>query len=81
MSHATPEENAAFRAQWDETNARYKAQEDEKRSYLVALPAFPGAKGFCHPTILVKARDEREAREIVRHLRPTQHIGEIKKQG
>lgn len=26
MSHVTPEQNAEFRAQWDETNARYKAQ-------------------------------------------------------
>jgi hypothetical protein len=56
-------------------------QAEKARSrYLVALPAFRGATGFCHPTILVSARDQHEAVEIVRYLRPGQHIGDIKKQ-
>lgn len=46
--------------------------------YLVALPSFPGSKGFCHQTILVSAKDELDAVSIVRHLKPNRNIGEIK---
>lgn len=46
--------------------------------YLVALPCFQGQKGFNHPTILVSAKNERDALSLVRHLRPTSYIGDIK---
>lgn len=48
--------------------------------YLVALPIFPGRKGFNHPTILVSAKDENDARALVRHLKPQSNIGDIKVQ-
>ena len=47
--------------------------------YLVALPSFSNSKGFNHPTILVKAKSVEEAKEIVRHLKPKNNIGDIKK--
>lgn len=47
--------------------------------YLIALPIFRGDKGFNHPTILVSAKDERDAVALARHLRPHAHIGDIKK--
>lgn len=37
-----------------------------RKRYLVALPSFPGSKGFNCRTTLVSAVDEEEAREIVR---------------
>lgn len=46
--------------------------------YLVALPTFRGSKGFNHPTILVSAKDENDARALVRHLKPHDNIGDIK---
>lgn len=46
--------------------------------YLIALPCFPKSKGFNHPTILVSAKNESEAIAIARHLRPGDHIGDIK---
>ena len=46
--------------------------------YLIALPTFKGSKGFNHPTILVKALDENDARAIVRHLKPSANIGDIR---
>ena len=46
--------------------------------YLVALPIFPGSKGFNHPTILVSGKDENDARALVRHLKPHDNIGDIK---
>lgn len=46
--------------------------------YLVALPCFQGSKGFCHRTILVRAKDESDCIALVRHLRPNDNIGEIK---
>lgn len=46
--------------------------------YLIALPCFPGGKGFCHPTILVSGKDKRDAIAIVRHLRPHANIGDVK---
>ena len=49
-----------------------------KRKYLVALPNFPNAKGFCHRTILVSAIDETNAISLIRHLKPNDNIGEIK---
>ena len=49
------------------------------RKYLIALPCFPNAKGFNHPTILVSAKNERDAKVLARHLRPNVNIGEIKR--
>lgn len=46
--------------------------------YLFALPIFRGEKGFNHRTILVSAKDERDARALVRHLRPHDNIGDMK---
>jgi hypothetical protein len=46
--------------------------------YLIALPCFPNSKGFCYPTILVKATDKTSAIALVKHLRPNANIGEIK---
>lgn len=46
--------------------------------YLIALPCLPGAKGFCHRTILVSAKSERDAISIARHLRPHDNIGDVK---
>lgn len=48
------------------------------RKYLIALPCFPGDKGFCHRTILVSAKSESDAIALARHLRPHDHIGDIK---
>jgi len=48
------------------------------KKFLVALPCSRGAKGFCHPTILVSAKNEQDAVALVRHLRPGQFIGEVK---
>lgn len=50
----------------------------KKRKFLAALPCFPTAKGFNHRTILVSAKDEFEAMDIIRHLKPNDYIGEIK---
>ena len=50
-----------------------------KNKYLVALPAFPKDKGFCHQTILVSAYDENDAIETVRYLKTNHNIGDIKK--
>lgn len=46
--------------------------------YLVALPISRGSKGFNHRTILVSAKDENDARALVRHLKPRDNIGDIK---
>lgn len=50
-----------------------------KPKFLVALPTFRGSKGFCHQTVLVSAKDEDDARSIVRHIRPHRNIGDIRK--
>ena len=55
------------------------ANDAVKSTYLIALPIFPHGKGFCHPTILVNAKDELDAIAIVKHLRPLANIGDIKK--
>ena len=52
---------------------------DGKSKYLIALSAFRGNKGFNHQTILVSAKDEDDARDIARHLKPYSNIGDIKK--
>lgn len=49
-----------------------------KQQFLVALPIFHGSRGFNHRTVLVSAKDRREAVAIVRHIRPNDNIGEIK---
>ena len=48
------------------------------KKYIVALPTFKGSKGFCHQTILVKAKDKNDCIALVRHLKPSSNIGEIK---
>lgn len=49
-----------------------------KKQYLITLPIFAGEKGFCHETILVGAKDLRDAINLAHHLRPNKNIGEIK---
>ena len=49
-----------------------------KKKYLVALPSFAGATGFNHPTILVSATNKIDCIKLVRYLRPTRNIGDIK---
>jgi len=50
-----------------------------KRKFLIALPAFPCKKNFNHQTILVSAKNEADAINLVFHLRPfTRYIGKIK---
>ena len=46
--------------------------------YLIALPCFSREKGFNHRTILVKAKDVRDAISQARHLKPSDNIGDIK---
>lgn len=50
----------------------------EVKEFLIALPCFPGSRGFNHRTILVKAIDLRDAISLVRHLRPHCNIGEVR---
>lgn len=50
----------------------------KKNKYLVALPGFPKSKGFNHQTILVSAKDEKDAIDLVKALRPHSNIGDIK---
>jgi len=52
-----------------------------KNRYLVALPSLRGSKGFNHRTILVSAKNESDAINLVKHLRPNDNIGEIKYDG
>jgi len=50
-----------------------------KRKFLIALPPFPCKKNFNHQTILVSAKNEADAINLVFHLRPcTRYIGKIK---
>ena len=49
-----------------------------KKKFLIALPCFPNAKGFCHQTVLVSAIDENDAIDEARYLRPNHNIGDIK---
>lgn len=48
--------------------------------YLVALPSFHGEKGFNHPTVLVRARDEFDAASYARRLKGRSFVGDVKKQ-
>jgi hypothetical protein len=52
---------------------------DGKSKYLIALPSFPGGKGFNHQTILVSGKDENDAIALAKHLKPQSNIGDIKK--
>lgn len=52
--------------------------EEQKKEFLIALPVFRGEKGFCHPTILVEAKDQNDAIDIVFHLKGRVNIGDIK---
>lgn len=49
-----------------------------KKSYLIALPCFRGSRGFNHQTILVSATDERDAVNLVSHIKGNINIGDIK---
>lgn len=50
-----------------------------KKKFLIALPSFPCKKNFNHPTILLSAKDEIDAINLLFHLRPrTLHVGKIK---
>jgi len=49
-----------------------------KKKFLIALPCFPKAKGFCHQTVLVSGTDENDAISLAIHLRPNSNIGDIK---
>ena len=49
-----------------------------KKKFLVALPAFPKDKGFCHQTILVSGIDENDALSKARRLKPNHNIGDYK---
>lgn len=48
------------------------------KKYLIALPVFPGSKGFTHQTVLVTAKDKNDAIALARHLRPGRNIGDVK---
>lgn len=48
------------------------------KKYLIALPIFPKEKGFNHPTILIKAYNEKDAIQRVKRLKPNENIGDIK---
>lgn len=50
-----------------------------KNTYLIALPIFKGSKGFCHPTILVSAKDEDDAIAIALSKKGNVNIGDVKK--
>ena len=53
--------------------------EKTKTKYLIALPSFPNAKGFCHPTILVSAVNENDAiKKVFRIKGDRVNIGDIK---
>jgi hypothetical protein len=57
----------------------YERDNPMKKQFLIALPCFPKAKGFCHPTILVSAKDENDAIDLVRHIKGNRvNIGDIK---
>lgn len=48
------------------------------KKFLIALPSFKGAKGFCHRTVLVSAENEMEAESKAIELKPNDNIGEVK---
>ena len=49
------------------------------KKYLIALPSYPCKDSFNHETILVSAKNEGDAIDLVRHLKPyVRHIGKIK---
>jgi hypothetical protein len=49
------------------------------KKFLIALPCFPKAKGFCHQTVLVSAKDEDDAISLAYHLKGNRiNIGDIK---
>ena len=51
----------------------------DMKTYLVALPAFRGSKGFCHQTVLVSAKNEHDAVAAAYRIKgPHINIGEIK---
>ena len=47
------------------------------KKYLVALPIFRGDSGFCHRTILVKAKHLNDCINLVAYLNPNDNIGDI----
>jgi len=63
-----------------ETNEKTRKRRDtmKLKLFLIALPCFAGSKGFCHKTVLLRAKDKLDAAAAARHLHPTANIGEIK---
>ena len=55
-----------------------KNYKTELKKYLIALPYAKGCKGFNHPTILISASNEDNARSIAMYMRPKSYIGDIK---
>jgi len=50
-----------------------------KKKFLIALPTFPCKKNFNHQTILLSAKDENDAINLLFHLRPhTRYVGKIR---
>lgn len=48
------------------------------KKFLVALPSFRGEKGFCHQTILVRAKNVEDAVSVAMRLKPNRNIGDVK---
>ena len=48
------------------------------KKYLIALPTFPGGKGWCHPTTLISALTEEAAIAEAKRRKPGCNIGEVK---
>ena len=48
------------------------------KKYLIALPTLRHLRGFNCPTILIKAKDEAEAKAIALYVSGAQFLGDIK---
>jgi len=55
-----------------------KKQIVNSQKFLVALPIFSKSIGFCHQTILARAKNKKDCISLVKYLRPNQNIGDIK---
>jgi len=51
---------------------------NKKRKFLIALPTFPGQKGFNCQTILLSGKDKFEAIGKVDYFKPKANIGDVK---
>jgi len=62
-----------------QTTKTNTAKTMNKKKFLIALPTFPCKKNFNHQTILLSAKDENDAMNLLFHLRPhTRHVGKIR---